>query len=747
MKKYLCALLMTAALLTLPAAAAEGMFPAPYTGEDGVTNWGYMDNAGEQLLGFFYADAQIFDECGLAVVRDTQGRAGLVDINGKIVIDYQQMPLNVEFQKDMVAFRYEKRSIYYTVEGEYIGTYEGAAGFFEENLLPVKRKGYWGFVNESDRLMIPTQYIQVSEFTDGYALAKTADEIPVVLDRNGTATALPEDVAKYKVYDGALALLVDENGQVRVYDLAQQTYLTEGYDEISDYEKGYAMCKKGDKWGILTAKGSESVTPQYYYLEYMGEGVYSARGIRNVNSAVQLIDGSGAHIYSTATYEGGFEAFRFGLSWHATADGGVIFFNRNGTILSQIENAEEAQIVGDGIATVLRNNIREYIRLSDNMVLYAPKRQYTLDNGVIVETKTYERYLGTTDTGKDFGWYLEYPQFTNMGNKAAQDKINTAIESFFLAGPSILPARRSFTGSYGFTFQGRVLIVYADARIGDGAGATIWNDNIMLDYSTGEQYLAAIDLLKADYKERLIYPENTSAKDYSYPRIQKNKLFLYRLLPATSDTPAHAEEISFAIDDITKILQTDGACYQALVLQYTPKSFKDVPNGYWAYPYISEAAARELMQGDENGNFLPDASVRLNEACQTISRALSLSEGEKMPEIDQNAWYAAAMNALATAGVLEGISLENPDRELTRVEAMRLMANVVRRENVLVLTEKQINNILSVFLDADLLAEQDREAVAFCVEKELIRGTDGMLLPNETLTRAAFAKLIMQSMI
>lgn len=54
----------------------------------------------------------------------------------------------------------------------------------------------------------------------------------------------------------------------------------------------------------------------------------------------------------------------------------------------------------------------------------------------------------------------------------------------------------------------------------------------------------------------------------------------------------------------------------------TTKTFSDIPDGYWGYPYIETAAKNYLISGYSDGTFRPNAQVTRAEAAALIYRAL-----------------------------------------------------------------------------------------------------------------------------
>ncbi|MGE4548260.1 MAG: S-layer homology domain-containing protein [Intestinibacillus sp.] len=755
MKKYFFAALLPLFLLVTSAAAVSpSIFPVETVAEDGQSHWGYMDETGAQPIGFFYAEAGVFNEYGLAVVQNVQGQSGVIDQTGRLVVDYQDAPQSIDFGDRLIAFRYADKTLFFTHGGDAYGpAFPATGGFFADDFLRVKQNGLWGYALRDGSMGIAAQFADAGDFVSGRALVRTAGGEYRVLLQNGKTQALPAEPAYLSIFAEDVAILRD-GGAMRLYSLSAGAYLGDMiYQQITPFnDDGYAMAKQGNIWGILTPKGKLSVVPEYYYLSYMGEGVYAARG---ENGEALAIDANNTRIYYTDTYVGGFKTFRFGLSWHGTMDGGVMFFNKNGVFSRKIANAENPEVVSKNVAAVTVDGKRQYIRLSDGKVLYAPVRTYKLDDGIQVTTRQYEKYVGMLQDGSEYGWNLSYPQFTGMKSTAVQTKINSAIEKFFLDGPSQAARKQSLVGDYGFAFYGRVLVVYADAKLGLGAGATIWNDSIALDFSTGQTYSVASDLLRAGY-ETVLHEQllaDTAYTDYKYARMTDTGLLLLCNTPATAGTPARTESVRILYSSIWGVVNQSGDCYRALTVSAANTSavptassvrFSDVPASHWACSYIEQAAERGLMTGSGR-RFQPDASILSCEAVASLARGLSLPD-DKMPGVSDAKWYAGEVGAAYASGLLSGMETVDWEKPIPRMDVMQLIANTLRRDNGAALTNAEVSQTLSRFADAGSVPANRREAAAYCVRQGVVTGSGGLLQPRAVITRAEFVKLLLAAL-
>ncbi len=747
MKKYLLSLIFAAFIAILPAAAVD-LFPINDISADGNTSWGYMNEDGQQVIPFQFASADPFTEEGLAAVTNSRGEMAVIDENGRRIIGFRAAPQQIEYGDHEIAFRYETETTYFTKQGQLLCTIPGAQGFFsEEGLVAVKRGNRWGYANRENTLVLPARYRQAGNFQQGYAVVQQEGNGYAVIDTAGNAIPLPSDgTPKYMEVYGGKAVILSNGNRMSLYSLETQTPVVEYmYQEISPFENGYAMLRVNGNWGIINLNGNITLPIQYHYLSYMGEGVYAAR---DADGYVSAIDANGNLIYRTYVYAGGFESIEHGLSWHGTMDNGIIFFSRVGGYVSKLPNAENPKILTEDVALVTMNGKQQYVRLHDVHPLYSPEREYDMEF-FKVTTASYEKYLGKRN-GQEYGWSLTYPVLSGMNDRTIQSKLNGMIESFFLSGPSAEARSRKLEGSYGLMVHGRVLTVWADCTCGEGEGAFIWNDSLMLDLVTGKRYNLMDDLFQTGYEPALgeLLWEGFSLEEITCPRMTYSGVAFYLNQPQGRAQRAPAvQECTLSFNQLKDIIDTEGELWQALGgsavgVLLTYQGYDDVPEGHWAYDSIKAISEADIMQG--NGSlFRPDDLITVAEVCAIMVRVFRLDTTSITPP-DGAAWYYTEATAAKKAGLTNGLGEQiNYTAAMTRVDAMQVIANMLVQQGEPALTnQSEIESYLSQFSDNGLVPENRRAAAALCVKTGAIVGSDGKLGTQDVFTRAQFAQIL-----
>ncbi|MGN0163573.1 MAG: S-layer homology domain-containing protein, partial [Candidatus Ornithomonoglobus sp.] len=83
--------------------------------------------------------------------------------------------------------------------------------------------------------------------------------------------------------------------------------------------------------------------------------------------------------------------------------------------------------------------------------------------------------------------------------------------------------------------------------------------------------------------------------------------------------------------------------------------FCDVSESHWAYEYISSMAARGIIEGYDDGSFLPEKTVTRAEFAKMLAGAAALSPAEaSFGDVSEDAWYLDYVRAASAYLVPEG---------------------------------------------------------------------------------------------
>jgi len=186
-----------------------------------------------------------------------------------------------------------------------------------QNLVPNQKKDKWGYVNETEKVVVKHKYDEAREFSEGVAAVMLKDKsglekwgfidnlgkevIPLIYD--GGVGDFSEGLARVKsngklgfidkigkeiiplkydatsLFSGGMAM-VKQNGKVGFIDKTGKELIPIKYDEIGNFsEEGLAKVKIGYNWGFIDKNGKEIIPVKYYSI-----GNFSKEGLAKVKS-------------------------------------------------------------------------------------------------------------------------------------------------------------------------------------------------------------------------------------------------------------------------------------------------------------------------------------------------------------------------------------------------------------------------------------------------------------------------------
>lgn len=190
-------------------------------------------------------------------------------------------------------------------EYEDLGKYDQSGYCRSYQLLPVKLKGKWGYINGDGEDIISVKYDEADNFHDEHAKVKL-DGVFGFIDRKGKTVipfmyenatpfqnvftnqkwdgssfiCLPYGILKYPVKEQIdkpiLLAKVKTKGKFGYIDITNNARIDFKYDEADDFFNGFARVKNNDKYGFINYSGKEIIPLQYANAFEMSCGGYFA---------------------------------------------------------------------------------------------------------------------------------------------------------------------------------------------------------------------------------------------------------------------------------------------------------------------------------------------------------------------------------------------------------------------------------------------------------------------------------------
>lgn len=166
--------------------------------------------------------------------------------------------------------------------------------------------------------------------------------------------------------------------------------------------------------------------------------------------------------------------------------------------------------------------------------------------------------------------------------------------------------------------------------------------------------------------------------------------------------------------------------------------FSDV-EGTWAEADINYLVEQNIVNGNPDGTFLPNAGITRAEAVAMLVRGFDIAESNsELPFADAvNHWGKSYIAAAFKAGIVKGTDATHfaPDARITREE---FAAMVVRVGNLSLENKQPV-----VFTDAAKISAWAKESVDIAGANGIIGGyPDGSFAPQNNVTRAEACHMI-----
>lgn len=202
----------------------------------------------------------------------------------------------------------------------------------------------------------------------------------------------------------------------------------------------------------------------------------------------------------------------------------------------------------------------------------------------------------------------------------------------------------------------------------------------------------------------------------------------------------------------TNVMKKNGK-YYAVINSLTNSTYTLIQNevkftdasGKWYENAVNEMGSRKTIDGIGDNLFAGDRSVTRAEFATILVRALGLpthsAAGSVFDDVSDAKWYYGAVGKAYAYGLVSGKGEDQfePNANITRQEAMAMIA---RAAKVADYTGNTSN--LSTFSDADKLGSWAVDAAKFNVGSGLIVGNNGTLRPQDQISRAETATVILR---
>ena len=162
---------------------------------------------------------------------------------------------------------------------------------------------------------------------------------------------------------------------------------------------------------------------------------------------------------------------------------------------------------------------------------------------------------------------------------------------------------------------------------------------------------------------------------------------------------------------------------------------------------IEALAAREIINGMNEAEFRPDATMTRAQYATIIVKALGLTPkaNDKFKDVAANAWYAPYVGTANAYGIVNGVSDTefNPDGTITRQEAAVMTIRAAKLCGLdTAMSEAEQNDVLCDYMDYRQIASWAKESMAYCYWNEILNTDDMNAEPKREILRCEVAEML-----
>ncbi|QRN84819.1 S-layer homology domain-containing protein [Clostridia bacterium] len=187
--------------------------------------------------------------------------------------------------------------------------------------------------------------------------------------------------------------------------------------------------------------------------------------------------------------------------------------------------------------------------------------------------------------------------------------------------------------------------------------------------------------------------------------------------------------------------------FSNFVIGYNPISFNDVAADTWYKNAIDFIAAREITSGTGQGVFSPETKLTRGQFIVLLMNAYGISadfteEGTTNFVDAGSTYYTNYLLEAKSLGIVNGIgnNMFAPEQAITRQEMFVMLYNAL--EVIEELPQAYGDKQLSDFDDVNQVASWAQDAMSALIEGGVISGSNGMLNPTASTTRAEMAQML-----
>ena len=159
-------------------------------------------------------------------------------------------------------------------------------------------------------------------------------------------------------------------------------------------------------------------------------------------------------------------------------------------------------------------------------------------------------------------------------------------------------------------------------------------------------------------------------------------------------------------------------------------------DGHWAKTALEEFIKDGYLNGDGNGNYMPNGTMTRAQFSAIVNRILRYTDESadisKYRDVSASAWYRADLAKALAAAYLSGTSADtmSPEASITREQTFVILARILKLDTT-------DTSALDAYADAAVVSDWAKGSVAALIKAGYVSGDDNKKInPKKALTRA-----------
>ncbi|MEW5856565.1 MAG: S-layer homology domain-containing protein [Cyanobacteriota bacterium] len=180
-----------------------------------------------------------------------------------------------------------------------------------------------------------------------------------------------------------------------------------------------------------------------------------------------------------------------------------------------------------------------------------------------------------------------------------------------------------------------------------------------------------------------------------------------------------------------------------------PIDFSDIPDNYWARPYIQALVERDILAGFTDGTFRPDQPITRAEFTAPLRKAFGQKPAQNalnFKDVPSGYWAETGIKQAVATGFLKGYPGNRflPNQEIPRAQVLVALASGLGLK-----PPSNPAQVLQTYQDANEIPQYAISGVAASTAAGIAINypNQNLLKPNQAATRAEVAAAIYQALV